>query len=271
MKRPTEENPAFPTLGQAALIVLALFLAKYLALAAILDALRLRYDEAANVWGIAVVIGNAALFSFLMHHKRLTYRQLFHPSSNSVGATVALLLVPIALLIPALMLAVMSLNAVLVSAFPPSRSQELMFQQMMTGGPMMVITVCILAPVLEEMLFRGIILRSFLMQYSRSLSIFGSALIFGAAHLNLYQFVVGVLVGSVLGWLYEQTRSLWPCIALHAMYNSAVMLFWQAYGGVDRDSADDFSLPVWLGVFVLAFLGTSALRGIFPARGSLAK
>jgi membrane protease YdiL (CAAX protease family) len=80
-----------------------------------------------------------------------------------------------------------------------------------------------MAPLLEEMLFRGIVLRGFLLRYARWQAILGSALLFGAAHLNIYQFVVGLVMGTVLGWLYERTRSLIPCIALHAAYNSGTI------------------------------------------------
>lgn len=271
LNRRTEKNSAFPSLGQAAFIVLALFLLEYVAMAALSDALGLRADEMADVWGIAAVLANAVMFSLLMYHKQLTYRDLFHSSRSSVGATVALLFVPIALLVPALILGVMSLNSALVAILPLSNSQQLMFQRMMSGSPMSVMTICVLAPVLEEMLFRGIIFRSFLTQYSRTLSIVSSAAVFGAAHLNIYQFFVGLLVGSVLAWLYERSRSLWPCIALHCMYNSAAMFFWQAYSGAKTNYANDFSLPVWMGAFALAFLGASALRAILSGSVSLAK
>jgi membrane protease YdiL (CAAX protease family) len=85
-----------------------------------------------------------------------------------------------------------------------------------------VLFSCVAAPVLEEMLFRGVILRGFLRQYSRTFAIVWSAALFGIAHLNLYQMMTALAIGIVAGWLYERCRSLWPCILLHAAYNGFV-------------------------------------------------
>jgi membrane protease YdiL (CAAX protease family) len=72
------------------------------------------------------------------------------------------------------------------------------------------------------MLFRGVILRSFLQQYSRTTALLWSSLLFALAHLNAYQFFTALILGIVLGWLYERTRSLWPSILLHAAFNTFV-------------------------------------------------
>src|SRR5256885_10235848 len=45
---------------------------------------------------------------------------------------------------------------------------------------------------------------------------------------NVYQFFGAMLLGLTLGWLYERTRALWPCIALHMSYNVAVTWLAQA-------------------------------------------
>jgi CAAX amino terminal protease family. len=98
------------------------------------------------------------------------------------------------------------------------------------------------------MLFRGVILRGFLRRYSRTFAILWSAALFGIAHLNLYQFMTAFAIGVVGGWLYERCRSLWPCILLHATYNSFVT----AYYAWLLDHAE--SAPTGPGV---AFLGGS--------------
>ena len=53
--------------------------------------------------------------------------------------------------------------------------------------------------------------------------------------MNIYQFVVALVLGVLSGWLYERSRSLIPCIALHVSYNSALtILDW--IGRTDRSS-----------------------------------
>jgi membrane protease YdiL (CAAX protease family) len=46
--------------------------------------------------------------------------------------------------------------------------------------------------------------------------------LFALAHLNVYQFCTALFLGVVLGWLYERTRSLWPSIFLHTVFNGTV-------------------------------------------------
>lgn len=110
------------------------------------------------------------------------------------------------------------------------------------------------------MLFRGVILRGFLEQYPRPMAIFGSAVLFGAAHLNIYQFVLGVVMGALLGWLYERARSLIPCIALHGVYNTGTVVV--ANFGSDAEGWRGADLMFWTGSVVLALMGAVALRAM---------
>ena len=78
--------------------------------------------------------------------------------------------------------------------------------------------------------------------------------------MNIYQFVVGLLLGTLAGWLYERARSLWPCILLHAAYNTAVTF---AYFGGDATQTQDvwgFSVALWITSFMLAFAGATLLQ-----------
>lgn len=169
------------------------------------------------------LLGNAVVFVVLMHAKDLSYRDLLHPSPSSITSTVVLTVPLVALLVPALLLVCGGAIELLERLLPLSRWEEQAFERMLSGSLPAIVATCLLAPVLEEMLFRGIILRSFLLQYPRWAAIWSSALIFGVAHMNAYQFVVATLIGVLAGWLYERTRSLIPCIALHALYNIAAM------------------------------------------------
>jgi membrane protease YdiL (CAAX protease family) len=78
---------------------------------------------------------------------------------------------------------------------------------------------CLLAPLLEEILFRGILLRGLLRNYSPAVAIGQSALLFGIFHLNPAQSLFALLFGVLLGWLYYRTQSLAICITLHALNN----------------------------------------------------
>jgi membrane protease YdiL (CAAX protease family) len=197
-----------------------------------------------------------------MHYKGLNYRDLFHSSPSSMTATIVVLVPAIVLTIPILILTLSMLVGIVASVFPMSRGEEAMFAEMASGNFGMVVAVCLLAPVLEEMLFRGIILRSFLRQYSRGTAILGSAALFGFAHMNLYQYIAAVCMGMFLGWLYERSKSLLPCIALHAAYNSAWFVL-QLSGPIDtQGNFGMFSSFAWLVALLLGAAGTLMLRRI---------
>lgn len=79
--------------------------------------------------------------------------------------------------------------------------------------------VCVFGPLLEELLFRGVILESMKM-YSCRFAIFFSSLIFGLMHGNIAQAINGFLIGLVLGALYVRSDSLVPCVVMHMIMNT---------------------------------------------------
>ena len=82
----------------------------------------------------------------------------------------------------------------------------------------------IAAPILEELIFRGIILDGLLKMYSPTKSILISSLLFGLVHLNPWQFVTGLMIGIFSGWVYYRTRSLSFSIIIHASANCSGFL-----------------------------------------------
>ena len=85
------------------------------------------------------------------------------------------------------------------------------------------VAVGILAPLAEEIVFRGAILRTLLGIMSKKnhwVAIMISAAIFGAVHGNQAQFINALLMGLVLGWMYYRTGSLVPGILLHWVNNT---------------------------------------------------
>ena len=78
----------------------------------------------------------------------------------------------------------------------------------------------LLAPVAEEILFRGFVQRS-LRPFGRRFAIFGSAFLFGLFHGNLLQTPYVFLVGLVLGYVTEEYSVFWA-MGLH-MFNNLVL------------------------------------------------
>ncbi len=85
------------------------------------------------------------------------------------------------------------------------------------------VAVGILAPLAEEVVFRGAILRTLLDMMSKKnhwVAIMLSAVFFGVAHGNMAQFVNALLMGLLLGWMYYRTKSLVPGILMHWVNNT---------------------------------------------------
>jgi len=106
---------------------------------------------------------------------------------------------------------------------PESLKQEFLTLASQTGV-FTFITLVIAAPILEELIFRGIILDGLLKRYSPTKSILISSLLFGLVHLNPWQFVTGFVLGIFIGWVYNNTKSLTTSIIIHASFNLTAYL-----------------------------------------------
>lgn len=84
----------------------------------------------------------------------------------------------------------------------------------------MFLYASILAPIAEEVLFRGYALRT-LRPYGKRFAVLGSAFLFGIFHGNLLQTPYAVLVGLLLGYLTVECSLIWA-ILLH-MFNNLVL------------------------------------------------
>ncbi len=82
----------------------------------------------------------------------------------------------------------------------------------------------ILAPVFEEILFRGIVQTELLRGFPVPMAIFVGALFFSAAHGMLYQAMFTFFVGLVLGWSYYITRNLFTSIIIHMIFNGTAIV-----------------------------------------------
>jgi membrane protease YdiL (CAAX protease family) len=86
------------------------------------------------------------------------------------------------------------------------------------------ITIVIAAPILEELIFRGIILNGLLKSYSPLKSIIISSLLFGLVHLNPWQFIGASIIGILTGWVYFKTNKLTLSIIIHMTNNFLAFL-----------------------------------------------
>lgn len=117
------------------------------------------------------------------------------------------------------------------------------------------LTICLLAPIFEEILFRGIILRGMLQKgISPIFSIFFSSLLFGLAHLNPWQFLGAGFFGGLIGFVYYRTKSLWLAIFLHGLNNCISFYYMLKFQSLEENVSNvDNTLMVSL-LFVVGLM-----------------
>ena len=87
-----------------------------------------------------------------------------------------------------------------------------------------VISVIILAPIIEEIIFRGVFLNGLLKTYSPKVSIIISSFLFAIIHIKPIQIFVALVLGHILGYTYYKTKSMGNVILLHAIANIVGLL-----------------------------------------------
>ena len=89
---------------------------------------------------------------------------------------------------------------------------------------LLLIFFAIGAPIVEELFFRGLVLRSLSRWLGPVVGIVGSAVVFGLAHFELLQLPGLILFGVILGILADRTGRLGPGIVAHAAFNAVPVL-----------------------------------------------
>ena len=101
--------------------------------------------------------------------------------------------------------------------------------------PLTGIATIIMAPLAEEVFFRGFIFAGLLRRLGLVWAMAVSGLLFGAFHVTSVETIALVLpfgiVGMVFAWLYHRTGSLWPSIVAHLLFNLVSFAILASYAG----------------------------------------
>jgi len=125
----------------------------------------------------------------------------------------------------------------------------------LTDNPfVMIVTAVIMAPIFEEIIFRGIIQKGMINNGVKPWkAIIFASIIFGLVHGNPWQFVGAVLLGCVLGLVYYKTKSLLLPMLLHGFNNlcSSILVSYTE----NESFSEAFKVSEWiiLGVGIVLF------------------
>ena len=141
--------------------------------------------------------------------------------------------------------------------------------EQLTEGPLWVtlLSVSIFAPLFEEWLCRGLVLRGLLQKHSPISAIAVSAAFFAVLHLNPWQAIPAFLLGLLFGYVYYKTGSLKLTILMHCVNNTFAALTTRIPSLSDAESFMDVMSPwAYVCIFVACILIVGCtiiiLRGI---------
>ena len=164
----------------------------------------------------------AVYLLILLYVARRTDRRwasLLHPTSTNsdwrLWACVAISITGTALVL-------FEFNKAVTCVIPmPESFQKLMKSTLgrETSYPSALFHVAIVAPYVEELLFRGIILCGLLSNHSKNYAIVWSSILFGMSHLNPWQLSPALVYGFIFAWWTISTGSLWPALLGHVLNN----------------------------------------------------
>ena len=138
------------------------------------------------------------------------------------------------LVISVLMFSMGSFSVVfyLVSVLAPEQAAKMLETDLVLSGEgsgfpqfysgLMIFLLVVFAPLVEEFVFRGILLQRWATKWGMRVGVIGSSVLFGLLHFNN---PVGLtLFGLVMALLYIRTQSLWVPIVCHGLNNLTVVL-----------------------------------------------
>jgi membrane protease YdiL (CAAX protease family) len=209
-----------------------------LVLEAVLDAAGLRVSEPvgeliAGLLTAAIFIGLVRLT--VVGTGALTWREMGISRFNR--AALADLLFGTSLALPVIGITLI-LGAILISIFRATPTSPLPPTGQASGLLIQLVAAAIVAPLAEEIVFRGFAITAWRRGIGPSRAILRAALLFAIAHVigihadsfpeAIGLFVVGMgtrlPVAYALGWLFVRRESIWAPIGLHATFNAALLI-----------------------------------------------
>lgn len=161
-----------------------------------------------------VLVKYFVIIFLLKWFSKRNYQQQFKKSLNKVNfACVALIIIGFRLAYD---------NSLIywVNSMPMPDGINKAFQEIAMSPIILIITVIIVAPVYEEIIFRGILLKGMANKINPIVALVVSALFFALVHLNIPQGINAFLLGLIIGAIYLDTGSIYLCIFAHFLNNS---------------------------------------------------
>ena len=216
---------AFPTVWQA-IVLLALLVILQLGATVVVSAYQaiqsIPNQELTTLLTIVSISTFGATAIVAVAWSRISAREILYLRGFSPA-----LLLPMLVMALGLIIVISELGNVLQRFLPvPDWFMEMLTELGLGQGFALgtFIVLVVVAPLTEEPIFRGILLHGFARNYGTKWAVFGTAFLFGAIHMNPWQFLGAFFLGLAFAWWTLQTRSLLPALIGHALNNGMVVV-----------------------------------------------
>ncbi|MCB2293131.1 CPBP family intramembrane metalloprotease [Clostridium algoriphilum] len=132
------------------------------------------------------------------------------------------------------------------------------FNEFRVSSIISIFSVMIVAPIYEEIIFRGILLRGMAKKINPNIAIVVSALLFAIVHINIPQGINAFFLGLVLGFIYLKSGSIYLSVFSHFVNNLmalSVSSFFSSIGGKYAIGIHGMYLIIGVIFLVIAFSG----------------
>ena len=202
--------------------------------------------------GIAMILSGIAMIWHLIHFKYVKFnlKSFGEVSGKTIGLS-----------IPLIVAGMLFINLCSEFLGLPDLMQDTFLG--MSRNVFGIISITIMAPLVEELLFRGAIQGYMLRKGMKPLhAILIASAIFGIVHMNPIQIPFAFAIGLIFGWLYYRTGSVVPGIIGHFINNSIACLQMATL------TEEEFNTTTieWLGVgptYALFAISLAVMIGMF--------
>ena len=135
--------------------------------------------------------------------------------------------------------------------FPVQYASFLEKMEILVDAPMITvfIAVVIVAPLFEEIMFRGIVYDALSKKMNIIISIIIAGLLFGIYHMNIFQGTYATLIGITMGFSLVWTKSIWAPIIIHFVNN--LLSFLLSYSVIGAWLDTEKALPIILCIVIV--------------------
>lgn len=170
------------------------------------------------------VVGLALIHFFLQQHE-LTWTEFLGLKQPNLARAIALGVVVVAVALPIVIGLNKACEVFLTQLTGKAETQPAMkVLESSVSLPQRIyfaFSAIILAPLLEEILFRAILYRGIKNRGHPKLALFGSALLFAMIHFSVLTFVPLAVLAIILSLLYDQADNLIAPVIAHSLFNAA--------------------------------------------------